>query len=81
MIRITHGRWSRSSIGVARSALKPGDNEVMVTFDTGVTKPGVFIINREDVISKYGVEVINNNGLMGVYIPYKDLIGMEASHG
>ena len=76
MIEITHALWKRHAIGIALNKLTPGLNKFKVTIkrvDGTIPYPETYVINREEAISKYGIEEINKKGMRGVFVPLDDL--------
>ena len=75
MIDITHIKWSNSSIGVAMSKLVPGLNIIKITAKSTSGElyyPNVLVVDKQALMSKYGVTQINKRGLLGIWIPTKD---------
>lgn len=81
MFQITHAMWSKGAIGIAAFHLIPGDNVFEVTIKTPLTEPGIFSINRENAIDKYGLESINKKGVIGIWVPFSDLKKMGVPNG
>jgi hypothetical protein len=68
--------WATKSIGVASCRLR-GDrmNIIKITIkrkDGGLLYPNELHATRRQLLTRYPEEVINRNGLMGVWIPEKD---------
>ena len=69
--------WSRQAIGVSWNKLNGEDTiEITVKDKSGtLLHPGKYKVNKKDLLEKYGpLEVINKGGLLGVFIPRKDLM-------
>ena len=70
-IEITHIKWDGFKIGVALHKMVDGYNKINVT---AKNKSGKLIhsepilLNKQNAIEKYGVSIINKNGLKGVWI-------------
>jgi hypothetical protein len=76
MIEITHIKWSRKAIGVALHKLEEGANTIKITVldkNKELMYPVPIVTTKGELIAKYGVEEINKNNLLGVWIPLKDL--------
>jgi hypothetical protein len=76
MIKITHIKWSNRSIGVALHKLAEGENTIKITAkgkDDKEYYPEPFTVEKSALESKYGVETINKNDLLGIWIPLKDI--------
>ena len=79
MIKITHIMWCQQALGIAERKLKPGYNKFQVTVTNKAGErlyPITYTINREEAIQKYGLRLINNKNLYGVWIPLRDLTEM-----
>jgi hypothetical protein len=80
MINISGIMWKDRRLGIALHKLRPGDNKFKVTV-LNCTKephfPGVYIINLEKAIEKYGISIINRGDLRGIWVPLNDLQGMR----
>jgi hypothetical protein len=80
MINISGIMWKDRRLGIALHKLRPGDNKFKVTV-LNCTKephfPGIYIINLEKAIEKYGVSIINRNDLRGIWVPLNDLQSMK----
>jgi hypothetical protein len=80
MIKITHIMWCKQAIGIAERKLKKGVNQFQVTVKDKNGEPlypGIYSIDREEAIQKYGMRLINQRNLYGIWVPLKDLIEME----
>jgi hypothetical protein len=79
MIKITHIMWCQQAIGIAERKLKPGLNKFQITVKNKAGEklyPITYSIDREAAIQKYGIKLINNKNLYGVWVPLRDLIDM-----
>jgi hypothetical protein len=79
MIKITHIMWYKNAIGIAERKLKKGINQFQVTVKNkeGETLyPGIYSIDKDEAIQKYGIRLINQRNLYGIWIPLRDLIEM-----
>lgn len=75
MIKVTHIKWSNKSIGVALHKLNYGKNTIKITAVGKDGKPYYttpLVVDRGEIIKKYGVDVIQKNGMEGVWLPLKD---------
>lgn len=76
MITITHILWDGRKIGVALNKLHEGWNRIKITTKNVKGEflyPGTFVVDKDEIIGKYGVLIINKNGLRGVWIPLKEI--------
>ena len=76
MIKITHIKYSNRSIGIAASKMRSGSNMIQITVtdkNGNLLYPEPFRLDRELAIAKYGIQEINKGGLMGVFVPLKDI--------
>lgn len=76
MIVIRGILWSSNSIGIAINKMVEGDNEYMIDLADKTGKQlysGIYSINREEAINRYGISVINKKGLKGVWVPLNDM--------
>jgi hypothetical protein len=76
MIKITHIKYSNRSIGIAASKKKSGPNKIQITAEDKngtMLYPEPFRLDREIAIAKYGIQEINKGGLMGVFVPLRDI--------
>ena len=77
MIRIKGIMYGAQKIGISLQKLVPGDNDFEITVEDrfgDLLYPGVFTINKEDAIKKYGISVINRRHLEGIWVPLSDLV-------
>ena len=75
MIEISGILWSRQAIGVAWNKLRDDDIIVITVKDKNgkFLHPGEYRVTKLVLLERYGLEVINKNGLEGVFIPRADL--------
>ena len=76
MIEITHIKWDGYKIGVALHKLKKGNNRIKITAkDKNGNRyyPKAYVVDKDTLIDKYGVSVINKNSLLGVWIPLREI--------
>ena len=67
--------YSTRKAGVALHKLKDGENEIRVTAknkDGKLLYPNPIIINKSDAIGMYGINIINNHNLKGIWIPLEN---------
>lgn len=72
--------WCQQAIGIAERKLKKGINKFQVTVkdrNGDILYPGIYSIDKDEAIQKYGIRLINKRNLYGIWIPLRDLIEME----
>ena len=67
--------WGERKVGLALHKLHSGENEFIIDVK-GYS--GVYRVNKEDAINRYGISVINRGNLKGIWIPLDDLERKES---
>ena len=64
--------WKKRAVGVALSKLRAGLNIIKVTAknkEGWLYYPRSIVVHKDTIVENYGIEIINQKGLRGIWLP------------